>query len=724
MAASPSAAMTAAKTPGIRGAGRPPPAATYVAFAAVLLSLVQTYCPPSELQFATATLAACLVFFAAVADPAAFWATAFAVIPFLRWMLPKILREHIRKSIECLEEGERRVAALEKKKGDAAAKNKGKGEQDVTTKLILDEMRKRTQWRWIVPFAISGTAVKVIQYEKPKVLGQMMDAVVLEGATMDTAFWPFLRRLVLFVIFDYLFVSLREYCRHAAKHRYQADVRTDMLRNILDQEMDFLHAEHHSAGFVHLMNRETNRMQSLVNESLPRLFFGIVSVVGGVHALLRVDYRLALVGIFVKSPILAALQKMSRRDIVKYNKLYEASVGDAARLAQSILKPEVIHLLQSHVSQARLVERYRSKQDEFIRYLQSTHMRQTMLCMVHHGLRNVEDVLLLALGLSSVLQGKITLGEYTTFRSHLALLDQGPRELLAFWNDLFTIGMSAQSYFELMYRESKIPCSGGGNGRIPDESKEGLTISLNNVSFAYRLNPSVKVLQRVNLQLMPGKVVALCGGSGGGKTSITRLLQRFYDPTEGSITLNGVDIRSLDVSWLRTQIAQIDQDPTLPDLTILENIALGLRNEDSDKGQEYIRERVIEAAKLAEAHEFITDKCELGYDTTIRQIHRLSGGQRQRIAIARALITRAPILICDEVTSSLDAETEKVIIGTLFEAMRGKAVLVVAHRLSTIRAADEIVFLEHGEVVEKGTHTELMKLKGRYAGYVKTHRSC
>ncbi len=133
--------------------------------------------------------------------------------------------------------------------------------------------------------------------------------------------------------------------------------------------------------------------------------------------------------------------------------------------------------------------------------------------------------------------------------------------------------------------------------------------------------------------------------------SITRLLQRFYDPTEGRIEMNGTDIRSLDVAWLRSQIAVIDQDPILPDMSICENIALGLGQEYA-QGSQWSSEvclRVLEAAKLAEAHEFIITKCENGYDTPVRQIHRLSGGQRQRIAIARALISRASVLICDEV---------------------------------------------------------------------------
>lgn len=484
----------------------------FIAFSAIVLGLIQKYSPPSECFFATSVCTCCLVIFAAVADPTTFFESLFAWAPFVRDCMPDIFYTHIIKSIEYLEEGERRVADMELKKGKQHKSNGGDGE--VSTQMLLDEIRNRIQWKFVLPSIITGACVQAIGFQKPKLIGYMMDFVVKEGATMESAFWPFVRQLVLLVIFDYIFISLREYYKHAATHRYNADVKTEMLTNLLDQEQDFINSDKHSAGFVHLMNRETQRMQGIVNGSIPRLFSAIVSTCCGTCTLLRVDFRLALFGILVKSPIMGMLQRLSVRDNVKYGKLYDASNGGAARIARNILNPEVIHLLQAFVVQRRIVNSYRVKQDEFINYLEFTHFRQTLLCMFPHCLNNAQDILLLAVGLWSVTKGNLTLGSYMTFRSHLSILDQGPKELFGFWNDIVTVRMSAAVYFELMYRESRIPCSvqSKDGQRQLENTSGGLTMSLKNVSFTYHLNPGLKVLHDVNLVLKPGKIVALCGG--------------------------------------------------------------------------------------------------------------------------------------------------------------------------------------------------------------------
>ncbi len=690
--------------------------------AAVFLRQLLDHIPPSEVTFITSTSLFCILFVIITADPTTFYTIVGPWLPFAAWRL------HGRKSIQFLQRGETLLADATSAAADGPAKDTCKEQskdsgapssKKISLQLLIDEMYKRIQVRYVVPSIMAGVGVKFIAYQKPKVVGQMFDAVAQPNASMDIAFYPYFRSLLLFSMIDFILVSARDYFKYAAVHRFRACSRTDMLASILDQEQDYLQEERHSIGFAHLMHRETDRMQSIVNESLPRLFFGIVSLIAGIHALMQVDRRLAMMSVIFNSPLVAVLQKMTRADLVKYSKLYDESMGAANRMATAILSLEIIQCLQAHGAQWKVVDDYRQKQDEFIDYLSATHFRQTLLCLVQYGLNNLEDVMILGIGLSRVLHGEATIGSYYTFRSHLVLLDQGQKELLRWWNDLMTLRMSSHVYFELMYRQSKITSKGKLGKTVVPEKCDKITLALKNVSFSYRLNPTIKVLDGINLHLQPNKVVALVGGSGGGKSSIGRLLQRFYDPTEGAIELNDVNIKSIDVSWLRSHIRCIDQDQILPpDMTIFQNISLGMSKGEVERGSEYVFDRVIEAAKLADAHEFIVGKCESGYHTPIRQVACLSGGQRQRIAIARALISRARVLICDEITASLDAETEKKVLRTLFGAMKGKTLLVVAHRLSTIRRADEIVFMQDGKILERGSHDELMLLKGRYCNYL------
>lgn len=260
---------------------------------------------------------------------------------------------------------------------------------------------------------------------------------------------------------------------------------------------------------------------------------------------------------------------------------------------------------------------------------------------------------------------------------------------------------AADRYFEVLDTLPEIADAPGARELPPTKGH----VTFENVSFRY--GKDIPVLKNINLDVQPGEMVALVGPTGVGKTTMANLIPRFYDPTEGRLLVDGIDTKDVTLASLRRQISMVLQDVFLFNGTVADNIAYG--------SPEATRAQITAAAAVAGADEFIGEMPE-GYDTQIGERGvRLSGGQKQRLAIARALLYDAPILILDEATSSVDTETEAKISAALQRLMEGRTTVVIAHRLSTVRHADKIVVLSEGEVVETGSHHELLQRGGLYA---------
>jgi subfamily B ATP-binding cassette protein MsbA len=310
-------------------------------------------------------------------------------------------------------------------------------------------------------------------------------------------------------------------------------------------------------------------------------------------------------------------------------------------------------------------------------------------------------VLLLLFGQHEIIGGRIGKSQFLTFLFFLFRSYDPMRKLSRLQNSMEQALAAAHHVWEVMDEHAVINEKPGAS-ELPPLKKE---IELRNVSFGYG-NETRSVLRDVSLKVKAGTMVALVGESGGGKSTLTKLLPRFHDPSSGAVLWDGVDIREATISSLRKQIALVTQETVLFNDTVRHNIAYG-KPEATDV-------EVEEAALIAFAHDFIRELPD-GYDTIVgeRGIF-LSGGQRQRLAIARAILVNAPVLILDEATSALDAESERLVQSALGNLVRNRTTIVIAHRLSTVRRADVIVVMAAGRIIEMGTHAELLSKGGQY----------
>lgn len=288
---------------------------------------------------------------------------------------------------------------------------------------------------------------------------------------------------------------------------------------------------------------------------------------------------------------------------------------------------------------------------------------------------------------------------YTTFSAYsLSRLSQ------TYFDILRALGV-AERVQHLVHRKPLFTSSGHVPTASVIDNVRG-HIEFKNVDFTYPSRPNKAVLNNLDLDLHPGEVLALVGPSGGGKTTIANLILRFYDPDSGTVSIDGVDLRHIDPAWLRDHVSVVSQEPILFATTIRENIAYAVPNARM--------EDIVQAAMEANAHDFILSFPK-GYDTLVGERgHQLSGGQKQRISIARALLQQPKILLLDEATSALDAESEHLVKKALDRLMKGRTVLVIAHRLSTVQSADRVCVISKGRVTEQGTHTQLMQIDGVY----------
>ncbi|CUU52091.1 putative Lipid A export ATP-binding/permease protein MsbA [Actinobacillus pleuropneumoniae] len=410
------------------------------------------------------------------------------------------------------------------------------------------------------------------------------------------------------------------------------------------------------------------------------------------------SWQLSLV-LFVMAPIIGVLIGIVSKRFRTLSRNIQSSMGELTVTTEQMLKGHKVVLSFG----GQKVEK-----DRFDR-VSNDMRRKGMKIVSADGISDGAVQLIASFALSVVLyvatfpevmSENLTAGSFTVvFSSMMAMLR--PLKSLTNVNSQFQRGMAAcQTLFEFLDRETE-----KDSGKREVERAKG-DVVFNHVSFSYD-GKDERALSNISFNIPQGKTVALVGRSGSGKSTIANLLTRFYDINEGEILLDGVNIQDYTLANLRRQCSVVSQQVHLFNDSIANNIAYAAT-------EKYSREQIVEAARAAHALEFI-EKLEHGFDTVIGENGAsLSGGQRQRLAIARALLRNSPVLVLDEATSALDTESERAIQSALAELQKDKTVLVIAHRLSTIEKADEILVVDHGEIIERGSHNELLAKNGAY----------
>lgn len=529
----------------------------------------------------------------------------------------------------------------------------------------------------------------------PVLTGRMLDEYIPEGM-MKALLICAVVLLVVYVVKIFLNYFVMYY-GHIVGVRMQADMRRDIFDRL--QVLPLSYFDNNKTGTI--MSRIINDLMDvseLAHHGPEDLFLSLVMFIGSFILMANISLPLTLI-------VYAAVPFMIIFAVKKRKKMSDAFTQSRVEVG------EINASLENSISGIRVSKAYDNKEEEsrnFVegnkRFVTARSAAYRAMAEFHTGITFIGDFLQLVLyvcGGVFCYKGMITVGEFTSFALYISVFMNPIRKLVGFVEQ-YQNGMSGFKRFcEIMDTPTEEETGDVDAGVVKGD------VEYKNVSFSYD-SESGEVLHGLDLKIGAGRTVALVGPSGGGKTTICHLLPRFYEIAEGSITVDGRDIREYTRSSLRRNIGIVAQDVFLFNATIYDNIVYGCHG--------VTREQVEEAARRANIHDYILTLPE-GYDTVVGERGvKLSGGQKQRISIARVFLKNPPILILDEATSALDNVTERMIQRSLEELCVGRTTIVVAHRLTTVKNADEILVITDDGIAERGTHDELVSSGGIYAG--------